>query len=136
VNPSERSEARAPSPTRTSNWCRPWRIKRLWESPTPRAYDELQVSNVQVLRHEKLVAMGRLTSGLAHELRNPLQNVVALTSELVERSRGSLREHPEFVDFPEYLRRAHGEAKRAADIVDRLLDHIRERTPTFDRVDG
>ena len=100
-----------------------------------RAYDELQVSNVQVLRHEKLVAMGRLTSGLAHELRNPLQNVVALTSELVERSRGSLREHPEFVDFPEYLRRAHGEAKRAADIVDRLLDHIRERTPTFDRVD-
>jgi signal transduction histidine kinase len=100
-----------------------------------RAYDELQVSNVQVLRHEKLVAMGRLTSGLAHELRNPLQNVVALTSELVERSRGSLRGHPEFVDFPEYLRRAHGEAKRAADIVDRLLDHIRERTPTFDRVD-
>src|SRR3989442_6810171 len=79
--------------------------------------------------------MGRLTSELAHELRNPLQNVVGLTSELVERSRGSLREHPEFVDFPEYLRRAHGEAKRAAEIVDRLLDHIRERTPTFDTVD-
>jgi signal transduction histidine kinase len=44
-------------------------------------------------------------------------------------------EHPEFVDFPEYLRRAHGEAKRAAEIVDRLLDYIRERTPTFDAVD-
>lgn len=100
-----------------------------------RAYDELQVSNVQLLRHEKLVAMGRLTSGLAHELRNPLQNVVGLTSELVERSRGSLREHPEFADFPEYLRRAHGEAKRAAEIVDRLLDHIRERTPALDTVD-
>jgi signal transduction histidine kinase len=100
-----------------------------------KAYDELQVSNVQLLRHEKLVAMGRLTSGLAHELRNPLQNVVGLTSELVERSRGSLREHPEFVDFPEYLRRAHCEAKRAAEIVDRLLDHVRERTPTLDTVD-
>ena len=100
-----------------------------------RAYDELQVSNVQLLRHEKLVAMGRLTSGLAHELRNPLQNVVGLTSELVERSRGTLREHPEFVDFPEYLRRAHCEAKRAAQIVDRVLDHIRERKPAFDTVD-
>jgi signal transduction histidine kinase len=100
-----------------------------------RAYDELQLSNIQLLRHEKLVAMGRLTSGLAHELRNPLQNVVALTSELGERSRGKLRDHPDFVDFPEYLRRAHSEAKRAADIVDRLLDHIRERTPTFDSVD-
>jgi signal transduction histidine kinase len=100
-----------------------------------RAYDELQVSNVQLLRHEKLVAMGRLTSGLAHELRNPLQNVVGLTSELMERSRGTLGEHPEFVDFPEYLRRAHCEAKRAAEIVDRLLDHVRERTPTLDTVD-
>jgi len=100
-----------------------------------RAYDELQVSNIQLLRHEKLVAMGRLTSGLAHELRNPLQNLVGLTSELAERSRGSLRQHPEFVDFPEYLKRAHCEAKRAAEIVDRLLDHIRERTPTLDTVD-
>lgn len=100
-----------------------------------RAYNELQVSNVQLLRHEKLVAMGRLASELAHELRNPLQNVVGLTSELVERSRGSLREHPEFADFPEYLRRAHSEVKRAAEIVDRLLDHVRERTPTIDAVD-
>jgi signal transduction histidine kinase len=100
-----------------------------------RAVDELQVSNVQLLRHEKLVAMGRLASGLAHELRNPLQNVVGLTSELLERSGGSLLEHPDFADFPEYLKRAHGEAKRAAEIVDRLLDHVRERTPTLDPVD-
>src|SRR5262249_24611088 len=100
-----------------------------------RAYEELQVSNVQLLRHEKLVAMGRLTSGLAHELRNPLQNVVALTSELMERCDGALKTHPKFVDFPEYLRRAHCEAKRAAEIVDRLLDHVRERTLTLDVVD-
>ena len=100
-----------------------------------RAYDELQVSNVQLLRHEKLVAMGRLTSGLAHELRNPLQNVVGLTSELLERMRGSPREHLEPVDSAEYLRRAYGEAKRAAEIVDRLLDYARERTRALETVD-
>ena len=100
-----------------------------------RAYDELQVSNVQLLRHEKLVAMGRLTSGLAHELRNPLQNVVGLTSELLDRARGSPSTHPESFDFAEYLRRAYGEAKRAADIVDRLLDYVRERARTFDTID-
>ncbi len=100
-----------------------------------RAYDELQVSNVQLLRHEKLVAMGRLTSGLAHELRNPLQNVVALTSELLERAHGGPPMHPESVDTEEYLRRAYGEAKRAADIVDRLLDYVRERARTFDTID-
>ena len=92
-----------------------------------RAYHDLQVSNVEVLRHEKLVAMGRLTSGLAHEIRNPLQNVVALTSELLERLRGRLRSQPSVTEFPEYLKRAHAEAKRAAEIVDRLLDHMRER---------
>jgi len=100
-----------------------------------RAYDELQVSNVQLLRHEKLVAMGRLTSGLAHELRNPLQNVVALTSELLERTRGGPREHLEPVDSAEYLRRAYGEAKRAAEIVDRLLNYARERTGALETVD-
>jgi len=100
-----------------------------------RSYDELQVSNVQLLRHEKLVAIGRLTSGLAHELRNPLQNVVALTSELLERSGAGLPKRPESVDFPEYLRRAYGEAKQAAEIVDRLLDYVRERTRTFETVD-
>jgi signal transduction histidine kinase len=93
-----------------------------------RAYQELQISNMDVLRHEKLVAMGRLASGLAHEIRNPLQNIVALTSELLERLRGRLRSQPSVTEFPDYLKRAHAEAKRAAEIVDRLLDHIRERT--------
>src|SRR5438309_1283156 len=100
-----------------------------------RAYNELRVSNVQLLRHEKLVAMGRLTSGLAHEIRNPLQNVVALTSELIERARGKTSDDSVIADAQEYLRRAHAEAKRAADIVDRLLDHMRERTATLAPVD-
>jgi signal transduction histidine kinase len=100
-----------------------------------RAYHDLHVSNVEVLRHEKLVAMGRLASGLAHEIRNPLQNVVALTSELIERLRGRLRSEATVTEFPEYLKRAHAEAKRASEIVDRLLDHIRERTITLAPID-
>jgi len=100
-----------------------------------RAYDELHVSNVQLMRHEKLVAMGRLTSGLAHELRNPLQNVVGLTSELLELMRGRVGEPGGSVNVPEYVRRAYTEAKRAADIVDRLLDYVRERTPTLETID-
>ena len=56
--------------------------------------------------------MGCLSSGLAHELRNPLQNVVARTSELLEGARtgGTDVGVP---DTHEYLRRACAEAKRA-----------------------
>jgi signal transduction histidine kinase len=99
-----------------------------------RAYNELQVSNVQLLRHEKLVAMGRLSAGLAHEIRNPLQNVVALTAELIERAREEAADGPSS-ESHEYLQRAYAEAKRAADIVDRLLDHMRERRASLAPVD-
>src|SRR5207249_2046169 len=58
-----------------------------------------------------------------------------LTSELLEWSDAARPQRPESVDFPEYLRRAYGEAKRAAEIVDRLLDYVRERTRTFETVD-
>jgi len=99
-----------------------------------RAYNDLQISNTQILRHEKLVAMGRLTSGLAHEIRNPLQNVVALTAELLERARGDAT-NALSGDSDEYLRRAYAEAKRAAEIVDRLLDHMRERRASLEPLD-
>jgi signal transduction histidine kinase len=100
-----------------------------------RAYHDLEVSRAELLRHEKLVAMGRLAAGLAHELRNPLQNVVAFAAELRDRVTEALRAHPDFADYPEYLRRALGEAQRASGIVDRLLEYVREKRPTLESVD-
>src|SRR5204863_3482287 len=68
---------------------------------TVRAYHDLQVSRAAVLRHEKLVAVGRLAAGLAHELRNPLQNAVGFIAELGERaSANPLPERTDFEDFP------------------------------------
>jgi signal transduction histidine kinase len=100
-----------------------------------RAYHDLEVSRAELLRHEKLVAMGRLAAGLAHELRDPLQNVVAFTAELRDRVTEELRHHPDFEEYPEYLRRALGEAQRASSIVDRLLEYVREKKPTLESID-
>src|SRR5439155_15107977 len=89
----------------------------------------------ELLRHGKRVAMGRLAAGLAHELRNPLQNVVALTAELRDRATEDLRRHPDFGEYPEYVRRTLAEAQRASGIVDRLLEYVREKTPTLESID-
>jgi signal transduction histidine kinase len=93
------------------------------------------VSRAELLRHEKLVAMGRLAAGVAHELRNPLQNVVALIAGLRDRTTENLRCHPDFEEHPEFLRRALTEAQRASGIVDRLLEYVREKKPTLESVD-
>src|SRR5438093_571607 len=49
--------------------------------------------------------------------------------------RRARRRHPDFEEYPEYLRRALGEAQRASGIVDRLLEYVREKSPTLESVD-
>jgi signal transduction histidine kinase len=101
-----------------------------------RAYHDLEVSRAAVLRHEKLVAVGRLAAGLAHELRNPLQNAVSFIAELRERTAAdAVFTRPGLEEFPSFLRQAHAEIRRAASIVDRLLGYVRERAPTLEPVD-
>ncbi len=101
-----------------------------------RAYHDLEVSRAAVLRHEKLVAAGRLAAGLAHELRNPLQNAVGFVATLRERAKApALQGLSEFAEFPEFLRQTRAELHRAASIVDRLLDYVRERKPALESVD-
>ena len=103
---------------------------------TVQAFHDLQFSRAALLRHEKLVATGRLAASLAHELRNPLQNVLGFVAELRERaSAPALRAVGEFADFPDYLGLAQRELRRASNIIDRLLDHVRERKPSLESVD-
>jgi two-component system NtrC family sensor kinase len=100
------------------------------------AYQELKLSRAAILQHEKLVAVGRLAAGLAHEIRNPLQNAVSSIGELRERATSpALNASSDFADFPGFLKLAHEELRRAASIVGRLLDYVRDRHPSFESVD-
>jgi signal transduction histidine kinase len=101
-----------------------------------RAFHDLEVSKAALLCHEKLVATGRLAAGLAHELRNPLQNALGFVAELYERAQDSaFQELPQLTRFPSFLGHARAELHRAASIVDRLLDYVRERKPSLETVD-
>ena len=46
------------------------------------AYEQLQRAQSQALQHERLSAIGRVASGVAHELNNPLSAVLHLAEDL------------------------------------------------------
>jgi two-component system NtrC family sensor kinase len=55
-----------------------------------RMIDELQENQEQLLQSRKIAAIGTLTSGIAHELNNPLNNIV-LTAETLKEDFRELR---------------------------------------------
>jgi signal transduction histidine kinase len=61
---------------------------RLYEE-TRRAYEELRGAQQRLIQNEKMVILGTFASGLAHEIRNPL-NSIALQLSILERRFGKL----------------------------------------------
>jgi C4-dicarboxylate-specific signal transduction histidine kinase len=80
---------------------------------------ELRDAQSQLIRTEKLAALGRLAAGIAHEVNNPLQPIVNCLEVAIEDI-----EHGDIVDV-EVLRVAEREVQRIKTIVSRLLDFAR-----------
>lgn len=76
----------------------------------------------QLYQSDKLASLGRLTSGIAHEINNPLTGVLSFSSLLLKR--------PDLgPDVKEDLEVIVRETKRCRDIVRRLLDFARQELP-------
>ena len=77
-------------------------------------------------RHEKLAALGRLSAGLAHEIRNPLNTLAVLSYAMIEQASQS---DPRLAD----LEVVRDEVRRMSLLLDQFLDFARPRPPRFRR---
>jgi two-component system NtrC family sensor kinase len=94
-----------------------------------RMIQELEVHQEQLVQSRKIAAVGTLTSGIAHELNNPINNIV-LTAE-------ALKEDFPHLGQEEALGLIHDilvQSERASEIVKGLLDFSRSEHPEFERL--
>jgi PAS domain S-box-containing protein len=76
----------------------------------------------QLIQAEKLAAMGQMLAGVAHELNNPLTAILGVTELLRERSGAD-------ETMQRQLELTHRQARRAARIVQNLLEFSRPASP-------
>ncbi len=91
---------------------------------------DLQTSQESCLRSAKLAAVGTITSGIAHELSNPLNNISITTESLMEDLK-SMSDDQKWAR----LQDIYFETERASEIVKSLLDFTRMENPALEPLD-
>ncbi len=82
-------------------------------------HERLQDAQTKVVQAEKLSAVGRAVSGVAHEINNPLMAIMGFSELLAEENAGELT--------PDLSQRIYSQAKRCAKIVESLLSFARQK---------
>src|SRR5215471_12408790 len=88
---------------------------------TRKAYDDLRRTQEQLLQSEKMSAVGRLISGVAHELNNPLTAISGYTQ--------LLQSEPLDPHVQEFITKLYKQTERAQRIVQNLLSFARQHKP-------
>jgi signal transduction histidine kinase len=103
--------------------------RRQAEKRLKNAYHELRRTQDQLIQNEKIVTVGRLASGVAHQIRNPLQSIVLgvefLSSTLAEKDEKSEK----------CIRKIKGVVDRANKIITDILRFSRASQFKIESVD-
>jgi C4-dicarboxylate-specific signal transduction histidine kinase len=97
-----------------------------------RREQELRDKQEQLVQAGKLATLGELTTGVAHELNNPLNNIGLYVGNIIDRVHmGELETERVLAD----LEKAMGQVRKATEIISHLRTFGRAAPVTFERVD-
>ncbi|MEZ6189250.1 MAG: HAMP domain-containing sensor histidine kinase [Planctomycetota bacterium] len=107
------------------------RLKQVYsglEAEVRKRTDELRMREEDLERERRLAAIGRLATGVAHEVSSPLTVIAGAAEGLRDRAQDEeLKRVEAFEDFPDYLETIESEAYRLKRLVRRLLDFSRNK---------
>jgi two-component system NtrC family sensor kinase len=92
--------------------------------------DELKNREEEIIQSKKLASLGILTAGVAHELRNPLNNISMVAQNFIEMYDSLGREQRIGL-----MNRVEEETKRIEEIVKNLLDFAKPKVANLEEAD-
>jgi signal transduction histidine kinase len=90
---------------------------------------ELQDAQASLIHSGKLAALGEVSSGLAHELNNPLTIAIGFVDVVRQRIQSGLATPPDLADLDSYLEKAARNLDRMNVIIRHIMEFARESKP-------
>jgi ligand-binding sensor domain-containing protein/signal transduction histidine kinase len=99
-----------------------------------KAYNELKITQGQLIQSEKMASLGEMTAGIAHEIQNPLNfmnNFSEVNAELIDEMKEELKagNHKDAMAIADNIadneRKINSHGRRADAIVKSMLQHSR-----------